>query len=1325
MSSDFRVKIDKVYISEADRKITVHCFYTPREATEADKDAFRRKLAARCGFEALEVVFRLEGEAPADNAAAEDVPADNEAAVEVPADNDTPLPEPPAEDNEYYSAPAPQYDGPEPEADPAPAAAVDSAPAPESIAAPAPETVAAPAAAVAPAPAPEAPSAPAHMPETVAVDFSEAEYLKEQEELIRADSRSNRGYYTRGGEDGGSSDFPRAPGPGAGFYNGRGDGRRNKRTRIAPPEGEEPKKDADGNVILIGKDFDAPIVRMIDLSADSGYVALRGRVFAYESKKLSSGSYIAIISITDDTYSVVAKFFFQPEDLKYVEGFFDKNKYIRLYGEAQLDKFSHELTIMARAIIASKQQFRVDNAPVKRVELHLHTLMSAVDAITRPEELMETLSRWGWDACAITDHGVVQGYSELTQIYKKKYKKTTMPDFKFIYGCEVYLCHQTPDMSEAEARKLPTYHCIVLVKDEVGLKNLYELISRSNLDYYHKRPRMPKFEIDAHREGLLISTACSLGEFYDAIINGESDARLEEIASWYDYLEIQPSGNNMYLVREGTVDSLEDVQRFNLKVIEIADRLGKPVVATCDVHYLNPDDEIYRAVLQAGQGFDDYMFQAPVYLRTTEEMLKEFEYLGDRAQEIVVDNTRLIASQIKKIQPVPDGFYPPSIPGSDETLRTSAYEKARSIYGDPLPELVEKRLERELSSIIGHGYSIMYITAKELVAESARNGYQVGSRGSVGSSLAAYMAGITEVNSLPAHYRCPNCRFLEFHENEGYDCGFDMPKKNCPNCGTELIRDGYDIPFETFLGFEGDKVPDIDLNFASDDQPNAHKYTEVLFGKGKVFRAGTVTGLAEKNARGYVLKYLERSGKTASNAEINRLASGFVGVKKTTGQHPGGIIVIPRDKEVTDFTPVQHPAEKADSDTVTTHFEFKYLHDTILKLDILGHEGPEMLKLLENYTGVDSRGVDINDENMLTIFSSPDALKMDMSKVKISMPLGTYGIPELGTNFVIKMLQETRPKKVSELVRISGLSHGTDVWAGNVQTLIQSHTCTLSEAICCRDDIMLYLIGKGLDKKMSFTIMESVRKGKGLTPEWEAEMRAHEVPEWYIGSCKKIKYMFPKAHAVAYVILSLRIAWFKVYRPDAYYAARFSLKIDDFDGANMLHGPDKMYARMAAMNLLEDGAQLNDGSDAEDAADNMLPDESFAADNADDSDAGSGEVTEKDKSQASIYFLLAELYARGLKFLPVDIYESEARNFVPTPEGIRPPIACLQGIGASAAESIAAESRRRKALGTKYISIDDFQASTGANKAVTEVLRAEGCLEGLPESNQMSLFDMF
>ncbi len=1328
MSSEFRVKIDKVAVSESDRKITVYCYFEPVDATQEQKDAFRNGLARRTGFPELNVVFLEKAQAP-DAAPVPDA---------APAPDDTQIAAPEA--GNYVAEPDDQggYDTPPP-LPPEPPEDIDAAggmsetalePSGETA-----ETAIEFANGTVPADAGAA-EGPAYTEETrtdaetadirntahtqavevetVTVNFSAAEYEKEVEALARADSQNHR-YFGEGGSGGGYAQRS----PGAGFYNGKGDGKRNKKTRITPPEGTEPPKDRNGNVILIGKDFDVPTVRMADISADSGYVGLEGRVFKYETKKLSSGSFIAIISVTDESYSVVAKFFFQAEDLEYVDGFFKKNKYVRMYGEAALDKFTHELTVMAKAIIAAKHEERMDDAEKKRVELHLHTLMSAVDAITRPGELMDTLIRWGWGACAITDHGVVQGYSEITSIYKDYKKKHPEHEFKFIYGCEAYLCHQTPDMSPEEAKKLPTYHCIILVKNYTGLKNLYQLITKSNLDYYHKRPRMPKFEIDAHREGLILSPACSLGELYDAVINGESDERLMEIGSWYDYFEIQPTGNNMYLVREGTVDSEEDIKRFNLKMIEIADRLGKPVVATCDVHYLRPGDAIYREVLQAGQGYDDYMNQPPVYLRTTKEMLAEFEYLGDRAQEIVVDNTIKIADMIEKILPVPKGNYPPSIPGSDETLRTSAYEKAKAIYGDPLPELVEKRLTRELDAIIGNGYSIMYIIAKELVAESARNGYQVGSRGSVGSSLAAYMAGITEVNSLPAHYRC-DCGYLEFHENEGYDCGFDMPKKTCPKCGKELIRDGFDIPFETFLGFNGDKVPDIDLNFASDDQPNAHKYTEVLFGKGKVFRAGTVTGLAEKNARGYVLKYLERSGKTASNAEIDRLASGFEGVKKTTGQHPGGIIVVPRDRDIHDFTPVQHPADKPDSDTITTHFEFKYLHDTLLKLDILGHEGPEMLKLLENYTGVDSRSVDINDDYMLSIFSSPDALKMDMSKVKINMPLGTYGVPELGTNFVIKMLMETRPKKVSELVRISGLSHGTDVWSGNVQTLIESGTCTLSEAICCRDDIMLYLINKGLDKLMSFTIMEKVRKGKGLTPEWEEEMRAHNVPEWYIESCNKIKYMFPKAHAVAYVILSLRIAWFKVYRPDAYYAARFSLKIDDFDGANMLHGLDRLYARMSAMNLLNTGSDAMAGDD-----DGGSGFDDFGDNDDSDDDSGSGDLSAKDKSQAAVYYLLVELYARGLKFLPIDIYESDAKNFVPTPDGIRPPIGCLQGVGTSAAESIVNESRRRKARGEKYISIDDFQASTGANKSVVEALKSEGCLAGLPETNQVSLFDLF
>jgi len=1175
----------------------------------------------------------------------------------------------------------------------------------------------------APEAAPLTPVAGFRTPETVAVEFSAEEYEREQQELIKADARANAyhgGGYSGEGGFGGGNGYRNG---GGGFYNGKGNGKRSKKARITPPEGEEPKKDKDGNVILIGRDFDAEIVRMCDVTSESGFVAVRGRVFHFEDKKLSSGSYIAIVMVTDETYSVSGKFFFQAEDAPYVEQFFASNKYLRIYGEAVTDKYTHELTLMCQAIIASKQTFRMDNAPVKRVELHLHTMMSAVDAITRPAELMETLCRWGHDAVAITDHGVVQGYSEITSIYYSKYKDK-MPNFKFLYGCEGYLCHRTPDMSEEEAKKLPTYHIIILVKDEVGLKNLYKLVSKAHLDYYHKRPRIPQFELDAHREGLILGSACALGELYSAMVDGEPEEKLEEIASYYDYLEIQPVGNNEFLVREGTVDTLDNIRNYNKRILALADKLGKMTVATCDVHYLNPEDAIYRSVMQAGQGYDDYMNQAPVYLRTTEEMLAEFDYLGDRAYEVVVENPRKIADMIKKIRPVPKDSFPPSIPGSDETLRTSAYERAHAIYGDPLPEIVEKRLKRELDSIIGNGYSIMYITAKELVAESARNGYQVGSRGSVGSSLAAYMAGITEVNSLPAHYRCPECGYLEWHENEGYDCGFDMPEKNCPECGAQLIRDGYDIPFETFLGFNGDKVPDIDLNFAPDDQPNAHKFTEVLFGKGKVFRAGTISGLAEKNAKGYVRKYLERSGKTASEAEIARLASGFEGVKKTTGQHPGGIIVIPRDKDIYDFTPVQHPADKAGSDTITTHFEFKYLHDTLLKLDILGHEGPQMLKLLENFTGLDSLKVDINDKKMLTIFSSADALGMDMSKVKVNIQLGTYGIPEMGTSFTIKMLLDTRPTSVSELVRIAGLSHGTDVWTGNAQKLIEEGTCTLSEAICCRDDIMLYLINKGLPKKMSFDIMEKVRKGKGLTSEWEEEMRAHNVPEWYIDSCNKIKYMFPKAHAVAYVMLSLRISWFKVYRPEAYYSARFSMKIDDFDAANMIHGLDKAYIRMGAMGLLGNAAP--DASDMGDNdADDGIPDDMAGGGADDGDDFEASESGNKEKAQAGLYYLLVELYTRGLNFLPIDIYKSDAVYFIPTPEGIRPPIASLQGIGSSAANSIAEEGKRREASGERYLSIDDFQAATGVNKAVVEVLRDEGCLDGMPESNQISLFDMF
>ncbi len=1147
--------------------------------------------------------------------------------------------------------------------------------------------------------------------ETVAVPFSIAEYEAAQKESIRLAARNLSG--SAGSESGGGGGGTYVK-KNRGEYGNRGDGKYSKKKKLTPAEGEELRRDSDGNQIYLGTEIDSVISKMSEIDADSGYVAVSGKIFRYEDRQIPSGSYIAMIEMTDNTYSVVAKFFFDEFDLKFVRSTFKEGGYITVYGQASQDKYTRELTIMARSIVEYKPVFRQDNAPVKRVELHLHTNMSAQDGLTRPPELVKQLVKWGHDAVAITDHGTAQAYPDMFNAMKRATAKGEPDALKLIYGCECYLCDRTPEMTDEQAKKLPSWHCIILVKNLTGLKNLYKLISYSNLKYYHKRPRMPRFEIEAHREGLIIGSACSEGELFDAVLHEEAEERLEEIAAFYDYLEIQPLENDMYLVREGMAESLETVKNINRHIIALGDKLGKMTVATCDVHFLNPEDAIYRSVLQAAQGFREADSQPPLYLRTTEEMLHEFEYLGERAYEIVVENTRRIADQIEAIRPVPDGFYPPVIEGSDETLRTSCYEKAHQIYGETLPEILEERLERELNSIINNGYSIMYITAKELVAESARNGYQVGSRGSVGSSVAAFMAGITEVNSLAAHYRCDKCHYYEFHENEGYDCGFDMPEKICPQCGAPLIRDGYDIPFETFLGFKGDKVPDIDLNFASEDQPNAHKYTEVLFGKGHVFRAGTIAGLADKSARGYVLKYLQERGKQVSNAEINRLASGFEGVRKTTGQHPGGIIVIPRDKEIYDFTPVQHPAEKENSDTITTHFDYHFLHDNILKLDILGHDGPAMLKLLEEYTGIDSLTVDINDPDMLSLFNSSKALGLKEELLKKPIPLGTLGIPEMGTNFVTKMLLETKPSSISELVRISGLSHGTDVWNGNAQTLIKEGTCTLSQAICCRDDIMLYLINQHLDKKMSFDIMESVRKGKGLRPEWEAAMKEHNVPQWYIDSCKKIKYMFPKAHAVAYVTLSLRIAWYKLYQPVAYYAARFSLKLDDFDGTFMIHGLDRMYGKMALLNLVN-------GPDDADIADDTEGD----ADDDGGSAGKKGDVSAKEKAQAALYSLLVEMYARGIEFLPVDIYKSDAKYFRPENGAIRPPIAAFQGVGEAAAMSIVKERDRRIENNEDFLSVEDLQLSAGVNKSVIETLRAEGCFEGMPDTNQMSLFDMF
>ncbi|MBE7064975.1 MAG: PolC-type DNA polymerase III [Ruminococcaceae bacterium] len=1108
--------------------------------------------------------------------------------------------------------------------------------------------------------------------ECVTVDFSIDEYNRVVSSRKNTEKKDYSGSYDKVYGGSGSKPVRRSE-----EYKGKGSG---KKRRLTPEEGQELPKDSYGREIIMGGQIDEKIVKMQEITADSGYIAVKGRVFKTEFKELSSGSYIAAVCMTDELYSITIKFFFDPEDLDFVKKRFKDGKCFIVYGDATDDRFAREIVIRAKSIVEYKPEVRMDNAEVKRVELHLHTNMSAQDGLTRPKDLVATLDRWGHTAVAITDHGVVQAYPDMFN--SVKFGKSGL---KLLYGIECYLTDQPGEVTKEEAKNIPRWHCIILVKNLVGLKNLYKLISKSNLNYYYKRPLMPRFEIENLREGLIIGSACSEGELYDAIISGESEERLLEMASFYDYLEIQPIDNNQYLLRQGRVASSWELREINKRIVELGDLLGKMTVATGDVHFLNPEDALYRNVMQTAMGFDDADMQPPLYLKTTEEMLREFEYLGDRAYEVVVENTNKIADMIESIRPVPDGFFPPVIEGSDDKIRQSSYDKVKEIYGDRVPDFVMERLNRELDAIIGNGYSIMYLTAKELVAESARNGYTVGSRGSVGSSLAAFMSGITEVNSLPPHYRCPKCFYNEFFLKQEYESGCELPHKDCPECGTPLVRDGFDIPFETFLGFDGDKVPDIDLNFASDDQPNAHRYTAVLFGEDYVFRAGTISGLAEKNARGYVLKYLEKKGIQASESEINRLASGFTGVRKTTGQHPGGIMVIPKDHDIYDFTPIQHPADKTDSDTITTHFDYHFLHDNILKLDILGHDGPAMLKYLGDFTGVDTTSVDIADEKVLSLFNSATALEMDPRELRINIEFGTLGIPEFGTSFAMGMLKDTLPTTVSELVRIAGLSHGTDVWLGNAQDLIKSGTCTLSQAICCRDDIMLFLIKMGMDKKQSFVIMEQVRKGKGLKPEQVEDMMEHDVPDWYIESCKKIKYMFPKAHAVAYVVLSLRIAWFKVYYPVAYYCTRFTLKVDEFDAENMIHGVDKAFMKMTEMK--KQGSAL----------------------------------TDKDDRQLIIYEQLMELYARGVEFLPVDLYKSDAVVFRPEDGKIRPPFSALQGVGTNAAQAIV--DARNDGKG-EFISIADLRARAKLNKAVIETLRAEGCLDGMPEDDNLSLLDL-
>ena len=1246
---------------------------------------------------------------------------------------------------------------------------------------------------------------------------------------------------------------------------------------------ELPEED-DSTPLILGKNMNItePLVKIADLGADDGKVSLDGEVIGMEDKETKSGKVILSFDLYDGSSTMTCKAFLDKNNAKKIIKRIKGSKGIKIAGTAQMDQFSGELTVMANTIVESegvKKSIRKDEAEVKRVELHMHTNMSQMDAVSSATDLIKRAMKWGMKSIAITDHGVVQAFPEayhlvgddnpdikviygveaylapdntksvynsknqnidttycvldlettgfsatterITEIGIMKYKngevvdsfsefvnpekhipervtevtnitddmvkdaptieemfprvleflgdpketvivahnanfdvgflkqnalrlghnfdytyldtlslaKDLFPDYKKYklgkiaenLGIKVEVAHRALDdvdttvkvfrvmmdmlkergvktvddidllakdeeAKKEEYKKLKTYHAIILATNYVGLRNLYRLVSYSHLDYFYKKPRILKSLYKKYSEGLILGSACEAGELYQAIELGKPDEEIEEIASDYDYLEIQPIGNNNFLIRNGTVRDEDDLRDINRKIVALGEKLGKPVVATCDVHFMDPQDEIYRRILEAGQGYEDADMQAPLYLRTTEEMLEEFKYLGkEKAYEVVVTNTNKIADMCEQISPISPEKCPPHIPGCEEDIKNIAYKKAYEMYGDPLPEIVKTRLDKELDSIISNGYSVMYIIAQKLVWKSNEDGYIVGSRGSVGSSLAAFMTGITEVNSLQPHYRCPNCKYSDFTDY-GVQNGFDLPDKDCPKCGQKLVKDGMDIPFETFLGFNGDKEPDIDLNFSGEYQAKAHKYTEVIFGKGTTFKAGTVGTVADKTAFGYVKNYFEERGIPMNKAEIGRLSQGCTGIKRTTGQHPGGIIVVPKGREIFEFTPVQHPADDPNSDIITTHFDYHSIDANLLKLDILGHDDPTVIRMLQDLTGIAPTEVPLDDKETMSIFNSTNAL--GVTPEQIHSQVGTFGIPEYGTKFARGMLVDTMPTTFDELIRLSGLSHGTDVWVGNAKSLIDAGTVTLQEAICCRDDIMIYLIKKGVPPDKSFKIMETVRKGKALKdPEkWEgfkAIMKEHDVPDWYIKSCEKIKYMFPKAHAAAYVTNAFRIAWFKVHIPLAYYAAYYTIRAKAFDAEFMIFGKEKVKNKMKEIEM-------------------------------------KNQKKEATKAELDMYDdleIVLEMYERGFEFLPVDLYESDATKFKIQENKLRPPLNSIPGFGSVAAQGI--QNARKDG---KFMSIDDLKIRAKIGTSGADLLKQFGCLEGMSQSNQMSLF---
>ena len=1014
--------------------------------------------------------------------------------------------------------------------------------------------------------------------------------------------------------------------------------------------------------VLLGRRITEDPVPIRELKEEERKVVIEGEVIAVDVREMRSGRKLVTFDVTDRTDSISVKHFEEDDGLSAALKVGD---WVRVRGAAQFDKFTGELTILPRDCMrVERPAGRVDRAEKTRVELHLHTKMSALDGAVDIEPLIRLAAEWRHPAVAITDHGVVQAFPEAYQAAKAA-------GIKLIYGMEGYLA-ESPDKSSR------TYHVILLARNRTGLVNLYKLVSISHLQYFYRRPRIPREVLQAHREGLWIGSACEAGELYQAILNGRPEEELLKIADFYDYLEIQPLANTRFLLDEGRMKSEEELREINRRIVALGERLGKPVVATGDVHFLLPEDEIFRQIIMASHGFEVER-ATPLYLRTTEEMLEEFAYLGEeKAREVVIDNPRAIAESVEEMRPVPEGFHPPYLEGAEEEIRRMATERAKAVYGPELPAIVKERLEKELNSIIGNGYASLYLIAHKLVKRSLDDGYLVGSRGSVGSSLVATMCGITEVNPLPPHYICPECHYFEVFDDGSVGVGADLPPKRCPTCGTPLRRDGYDIPFETFLGFHGDKVPDIDLNFSGEYQPIAHKYAEELFGKDRVYRAGTIGRLADRTAYGYVKNYLESRGLKVRSAEMNRLVRGCTGVRKTTGQHPGGLMIIPKGREVYEFTPVQYPANDAESGVITTHFDCETIHDHLVKLDILGHDDPTVLRMLQDLTGIDVRTVPIDDPETLKLFSGLESL--GISKEDASGEVGTLAIPEFGTRFVRQMLVETRPSTVGELVRISGLSHGTNVWTGNAQELIKSKTCTLKDVIACRDDIMTYLIRKGLDPGDAFNIMERVRKGKGLSAEHEKLMEQHGVPKWYIESCKKISYLFPKAHAAAYVMMALRIAYFKVHHPLAFYSAYFTVRADDFDAGLVVRGPGPCRREIERI------------------------------------DAKGNEATAKEKSLVTVLEVALEAMARGIRFLPVDLYKSDVSAFRIEDGALRCPLASLQGVGSAAAQAIAAARER------PFTSVEDLQRRAKVSRAVVDAMREHGALANLPETDQIALF---